>query len=137
MEARHIQTELERLLERRVFLDSDDLTDLRLLLDAVRESDCLLLLQSARLLSRPWCLLEINAAIEAGVPIVAINVQGGAPYSFEEAHELMKTLDTRLDIVNPGAGRMLRDHGIDLVDLAHQLSSVRAHTCSVIVTRTF
>ena len=45
---------LEAELGKEVFLDSDDLKDLRLLLDHVRESDALVVLQSAELLHRPW-----------------------------------------------------------------------------------
>ena len=46
MEARFLQTELEGRLQRKVFLDSDDLKDLRLLMDNVRECDTLILLQT-------------------------------------------------------------------------------------------
>ena len=60
-----------------VFLDSDDLKDLRELLVAVRESDCLLLFQSSGVLTRPWCLLEIYHAVLAHVPIITINVRVG------------------------------------------------------------
>ena len=73
------------------------LRDLRGLLGHVRDSDALIILQSAEILQRPWyeehgiaalylsrltgacsyrCLLEMNAAIEAGVPIVAVAVSG-------------------------------------------------------------
>ena len=96
MEARFLQTELEVLLGRKCFLDSDDLRDLRLLqqvpqpaacvtrsespvsnvnstrnqrerpflFQSVRESDCLVLLQSKSVLSRPYCLLEMLTAVE-------------------------------------------------------------------------
>ena len=40
-----------------VFLDSDNLTDLRQLLVHVRESDCLVLMHTQGVLSRPWCPL--------------------------------------------------------------------------------
>ena len=75
-EARLCQMELEKLLGAPVFLDSDNLRDLRTLLNDVRESDVLVLLQTTNLLTRPWCLLEIVTAIDANVPIVAINVRG-------------------------------------------------------------
>ena len=39
--------------------------DLRELLDSVRDSDVLVIVQSAEVLSRPWCLLEIVAALDA------------------------------------------------------------------------
>ena len=80
MSARFIKSELEKLLgtegsPANIFLDSDDLRDLRGLLDHVRNSDVLILIQSEKVLQRPWCLLEINAAIEADVPIIAVNVR--------------------------------------------------------------
>ena len=49
-----------------IFLDSDDLMDLRDLLEHVKTSDVLLLFQTKSVLQRPWCLLELFAAIEAG-----------------------------------------------------------------------
>ena len=64
------------MIQKECFLDSDDLRDLRQLLVSVRNSDVLVILQSADILSRPWCILEMVAAIDAWVPIVAINVQG-------------------------------------------------------------
>ena len=78
MEARFLNDALGRALggEDKLFLDSDNLKDLRKLLDEVRDSDCLLLIQSSGLLSRPWCLLEMYTAVEANVPIVTINVKG-------------------------------------------------------------
>ena len=77
MEARHCASELEQTLGAPVFLDSDDLTDLRELLEQVRESDVLLFFQSRSVLERPYCLLELHTAVTAGVPIVAVNVRGG------------------------------------------------------------
>ena len=70
------QDKLQGLIQKECFLDSDDLRDLRQLLVSVQNSDVLVILQSSDVLSRPWCLLEMVAAIDAGVPIVAINVQG-------------------------------------------------------------
>ena len=70
------QNTLQELIQKECFLDSDDLRDLRQLLVSVQNSDVLVILQSSDILLRPWCLLEMVAAIDAGVPIVAINVQG-------------------------------------------------------------
>lgn len=53
MEARFLQQSLEEALGRSVFLDSDDLNDLRLLKRAVVQSDVLVLIQSARVMERP------------------------------------------------------------------------------------
>ena len=54
---------LSVLLGAPVFLDSDDLTDLRELLRIVARSDVLILLQTTNVLTRAWCLLEIYTAI--------------------------------------------------------------------------
>ena len=72
MEAQFLKTELERVLGAEVFLDSDDLKDLRKLGEHVVDSDVLVLLQSAEVLLRPWCVYELVTAIKADVPIVAV-----------------------------------------------------------------
>ena len=46
------------LPELTTFIDSDDLYDLRSLLEDVKQSGVLVLLQSSVVLTRPWCLLE-------------------------------------------------------------------------------
>ena len=46
------------LPELTTFIDSDDLYDLRSLLEDVKQSGVLVLLQSSGVLTRPWCLLE-------------------------------------------------------------------------------
>ena len=95
-----------------VFLDSDDLADLRNLLDAVAESDVLVLLQTTNLLTRPWCLLEIYTAILNGTPIVTVNVMGTFVYSFDDAWKMLGPSDRsfaeELNARNPGAVDVLR-----------------------------
>lgn len=76
MEARFLKDELSRALNKDVFLDSDDLFDLSMLLNNVREAQVLVVLQSKEVFHRPWCLLEVWTAIEAGIPVVAVNVEG-------------------------------------------------------------
>jgi hypothetical protein len=75
-EARHLKDKLTTMLSSPVFLDSDDLYDLRNLLDAVVQSDVLVLLQTTNLLTRPWCLLEIYTTLRNNVPIVTVVVKG-------------------------------------------------------------
>ena len=53
MEARFLQTELQKALGKKCFLDSDDLRDLSKLQQHVRDSDCIVLVQSTNVLSRP------------------------------------------------------------------------------------
>jgi hypothetical protein len=156
MEARFLKEKLGQMLNTEAFLDSDDLyskfvvcvltsypfflhtihrllcftADLTSLLDHVRDSGVLAIIQSANVLERPWCLLELYAAIEAGVPIIAISVQGKG-YDFARAAELMLHLDTELERVNPGACAMLRKEGVDPVDAAFKLSTVLPSIISV------
>jgi hypothetical protein len=121
--ARFLKEHLSAKLNKDVFLDSDDLRDLSKLKGHVRNSGALVIVQSAEVLQRPWCLLEIYEAIEAKVPIIAINVAGKG-YDFAEATNLLMHLDTELDSINPGACDLLRSEGVDPVDAAFKLSSV-------------
>ena len=71
-EARLCQLELKNMLHRDIFLDSDDLQDLKDLKENVRNSEVLLLFQSQGVLARPWCLIELATAIEYKIPILAL-----------------------------------------------------------------
>jgi hypothetical protein len=93
------------------------------LVQHVRNSDVLAIIQSAEVLQRPWCLLEMYAAIEAGIPIIAIAVSGKG-YDFATATDLLLHLDTALDIVNPGATDLLRSEGVEPIDIAFRLSNI-------------
>ena len=126
MEARFVQSELEKQTDLPVFLDSDDLRDLSELMDHVRASEVLLLLQSANVLTRPYCLLEICAAIDAGVPVVGVNLASGhrSAYDFSHATQLCKHIDTHLPKLNPGAESVLNENGLSLIDVAHKLSAL-------------
>ena len=130
MEARFLKTELQGLIQKECFLDSDDLRDLRQLLDSVRDSDVLVIVQSAEILTRPWCLLEMVAAVDAGVPMIAISVSGKG-YNFAEATNLLTHLDTLLDTINPGACDLLRQNGVEPIDAAFKLSTAVPNMISV------
>ena len=123
MEARYIQTELEAQADSRCFIDSDDLRDLSLLTNYVKSSECLVLVQSKGVLTRPWVLLELVTAIQAGVPIVGISLQGrpDVAYSFPDALAFLTNLDSTLEATSPGASAVLVVHGIDLLDAAWKL----------------
>ena len=70
------------------------------------------LVQSQSVLTRPYCLLEILTAMDAGVPIVGVALCKHAfPYCFEGALALLESLDTSLGDVSPGADVFLTDHG--------------------------
>ena len=63
-DARYLRDLLQRMLGCPVFLDSSDLTDLRALFtDGVHRSDVLVLLATEKLLTRPWCILELWEAV--------------------------------------------------------------------------
>ena len=95
-----MQTELESKLGRKVFLDSDDLRSLHKLCGHVKESKCIVLLQTRSVLTRPYCLLELLTAIENRVPIVGVSVTGrDAAYDYAEAANLLTWLDEELDAV--------------------------------------
>ena len=118
---RWLQEHLEPRLHGQPFLDSDDLTDLTKLREHVRQSRCLLLVQTKGVLSRPWCLLELVTAVGAGVPIVGVQVVSGVhTYDFDDATELLTHLDTALP---SAAARDLRAMGVDLADAAHKLAN--------------
>ena len=136
MEARFLQIELESLHKDDViFLDSDDLRDLSKLIQHVQQSRCLVLVQTRKVLTRPYCILELLTAIESQIPIVCVTV-GGKPqeiaYNYEEMTKLMMWMDTELELWNPGAADVLRDHGYeDLTDVAYRLSTTIPKTISV------
>jgi len=75
-EARYIKDKLSQELGAPVFLDSDDLADLRQLCDIVMECDVLILFLTRDLMTRPWCIIELYTAITNDVPIVALKVCG-------------------------------------------------------------
>ena len=51
-----------------------------MLLEYVKSSQVLVLLQSKGVLSRPWVIMELYTAITKGVPIVALNVLNAFSY---------------------------------------------------------
>ena len=129
-EARLVQKYLKPIIEKKpmegsshdVFLDSDDLSDLRNLLQHVMQTKVLVLLQSKSVLTRPWVILELHTAITHDVPIVALNVQNANRYDYVAASEFLLHFDKDIDIANPGAAQLLIDMGIDPVDVAWRLS---------------
>ena len=102
---------------------ADNLQDLRLLLQHVRESETLILLQSKKVLTRPWVILELYTALTHDIPIVALNVQNASRYEYAHALEFMMYFDQEIEIANPGAAQLLIDHGVDPVDVAWRLSN--------------
>ena len=63
---------MEPLLNARCFLDSDDLRDVSQLQVHVRDCHCVLLLQTLNVLRRPYCIIELVTAIDAGAPTASL-----------------------------------------------------------------
>ena len=125
-DARVLKSELchkFNILDDKIFLDSDqnDL-DLNALLDHVRKSKVVLLLQTAETLLQPCVIGELAAAIEAGIPIVAVNVQNGG-YDFEKAAEFLssKSFSASLEREVPECVNALKMQGIDVVHAGQRL----------------
>ena len=71
-----------------------------------------MLLQTAGVLTRPYCIIELVNAIEHGIPIVGVSMGGRSEYRFDEAADLLQNLETRLPGLNPEAGELLHAHTI-------------------------
>jgi hypothetical protein len=124
-EARLVHDKLKQSMgDVEIFLDSDDLQDLRLLLDHVRASNVLVLLQTKSVLERPWVILELYTAITSDVPICGLNIQNAFPYDYGVALDFLTYFDKEIEIANPGAAALLLEHGVDPVDVAYRLSTV-------------
>lgn len=130
-EARLLERMLQAHLDKisapgaKIFLDSDDLAGRHLstLVQAVRASGVLIVVLSKSVLTRPFCLLEMIAAIKAGVPIVCVHLVG-TPSAYTSAHfsdafRFLATLDKSLDA---GAAAELRSAGVELSDAARLLA---------------
>ena len=77
MEARYLKEQLEAMLGgAEIFLDFDNLHDLGALLQQVKESDVFIVLLSVDVMLRPWCILEIHAAVSTGIPVVGVTLRG-------------------------------------------------------------
>ena len=80
----------------------------------MRAPQVLVLLQTAHVLTRPYCIVELLTAIDHGVPIVGVAVASPRPderYDFEKAADFLRRLDTELERCTPGSARILAEHG--------------------------
>merc|ERR1712196_603608 len=72
---------------------ADKSPDFRKLVDVVKDSDALVLFQSKEVLRSPSCLIELDAAITHGIPIVALSCVG-KKYDFVAAVDFLLHLET-------------------------------------------
>lgn len=106
------------------FADSDDLRDLRELLEHVRQSKVLICVLSPQFVHRPYCLLEMLTAIDAGIPLVADAVakRRTSTYDYACSEDFLTHLDSQLD---EGIKALLLANGMpSLTDAAWKLSSI-------------
>ena len=125
-EARFLKRQLEESLE---VLDAAGAVDLDQMQEQVRESKCVLLLQSQFVLTRLWRIVELVTAIDAGVPIVGVLITPREhQYDFAYARTFMTHLDT---LLHANTRAQLHALGIDTVDAAFKLSSIIPSIISV------
>jgi len=106
-----------------VFIDSEDLDDLSRLLEPVKGSVCVVLLLTPRVLSRPWCLIELVTAANYGVRIVPVEVQRpGIQYAYPDAAFYQKLLDG--SVIAKGGQALLERHHISLEQVVDVLEQV-------------
>lgn len=95
-EAALMQSELETMINEEenhplskyrapVFLDTEDLGNLNELRYRVQMSQCLVLLLTKGVLTRPWCLIEIVTAIQLQIPVLPVQiVKPGAEFHYPD-----------------------------------------------------
>ena len=76
-----------------VFLDSNNLDNLDNIPTFVRDSDCVILLLTKNVLTRPYVLLELYTATQAQVPIIILQLDGAGGYA-GEAHKIESFLNS-------------------------------------------
>ena len=108
----------------RLFLDSDNLSDLRKLMDDVKKMKVMIVLLSKSYLTRPWCLVELYTAIKHNIPLVTVNIIGGG-YDFDKGKEFLQSMTPEtLDKANNGASKILQDIDIDVTEMGKVILSV-------------
>lgn len=118
------RTKLGSIDDHRLFLDSDNLSDLRKLMDYVKKSKVIIVLLSKSYLTRPWCLAKLYVAIKESIPVVSVHV-AGTGYDFDEAKGFLETLtDETLDNANSGASKILKELGLNVQDVGKVIFNV-------------
>eukprot|EP01043_Picozoa_sp_COSAG02_P008963 COSAG02_NODE_297_length_25355_cov_78.632998_14_plen_721_part_00 len=68
--------------------------------------------------------MEIATAIQHGVPIVTVRVQGTFAYEFADAQAFLQNFQAELEQRNPGAGKLIEANGFSLAEVGAQLLAV-------------
>lgn len=133
-EAALMRSELERLIEDNptfdgyrgdvpVFLDSENLTNLKELQIHLENSHCIVLLLTEKVLSRVWCLVELVCAVRVGIPIMLVLVDKvGNSFHFPD-EKFYQDLAAGV-MIDKEAEQVLVDHGIQLDELESAIRAV-------------
>lgn len=135
-EARVLKTELQRALNLAtsdVFLDADNLSDLRKLLDSVANSDAVFLLYTKGVLSRPWCIAELHAATQHDVPIIIVSIENAfkGVGGIDGIIEILDDFPNYLSNTNSTAELTLTELGLDTVSVASDIKAA-IQSCEVL-----
>jgi hypothetical protein len=121
----------ELLENARIFLDSDNLTNLKLLRRDVKRTKVMIIVLTKIYFTRPWCLVELHTALEAGVPLIPVKVADGG-YDFEEQKKFLETLTPEtLNAVTKNGAEVLEHLGIDVTELGKRLAKVIPNLAAV------
>eukprot|EP01047_Picozoa_sp_COSAG01_P015689 COSAG01_NODE_789_length_13572_cov_322.875158_8_plen_445_part_00 len=115
-EARILKLELCKALRTNndtIFLDADNLSDLRQLQTSVTNSDTFILMLTDGVFSRPWCLAELEAAATCGIPILVLRINNSFGCSMERMTEALGDLPGYLARTNPNAVETLKQLLLD------------------------
>lgn len=134
-EAALVRTELAQLfrgdlthaasrLEVPVFLDSDNLSNLEDLMEKVRMSHNLVLLLTKNVLSRPWVLLELVTAYDAGINIHLVAVQKEDESRFQYPTDDFYTKLRQGNFLNQQGQQKLESYSVDLKKLEEVLRQI-------------
>lgn len=113
----------DHLYEIPVFLDSENLENLKVLQGHVRQSHNLVVLLTKGILTRPWCLVEIVTAHREGVQMLPVEVvKPGNSFTYPDPkfYEELQA-GTFLDA---GATEIITDCGLTLDDVASSLKEL-------------
>jgi GTPase SAR1 family protein len=109
----------------KIFLDSDNLSDLRLLLEDVKRTKVLTVMLTKNYFTRPWCLAELHTALEHKIPMVTVNLADGS-YDRDEAKNFLATLtpESLAQVSGKFAPEVMESLGIDVRKLGQQLAEM-------------
>jgi hypothetical protein len=108
-----------------IFVDSEDLVDLRKLMNHVRGSHCLILLLTPGFLTRPWCLVEIVTATRNNRPFVPVQlVVPGKDFMYPDEEFYVKLHRDEIVAGGTQGRKMLMENGISLQDVDEAVRAV-------------